>query len=139
MNKLVLSLLAALGLFVSVPAAAQQVSLEVNTPAVTAIRASLKQRHEEMRPHMESGAIGLAKDGRWAMRDATLVPLAARQKVNGLLTAENADWDALAREIANANGHPEWEAEVRNTFAQRRLGKARPGWWVQGASGWEKR
>lgn len=139
MNKLLLSLLAAIGLFLSLPAGAQMTNLEVNTPAVAAIRASLKQRHEEMRPHMESGAIGLAKDGRWVMRDANLVPLAARQKVNGLLTAENADWDALAREIANANGHPEWEAEVRNTFAQRRLGKAHPGWWVQGPSGWEKR
>ncbi|MDD5297943.1 MAG: DUF1318 domain-containing protein [Rhodocyclaceae bacterium] len=139
MNKLILSLLAALGLLATLPAQAQQSNLEVNTPAVAAIRASLKQRHEELRPYLDSGALGIAKDGHVALRDANLVSLSARQKLQGLIAAENADWDGLYREIANANGHPEWEAEVRNTFAQRRMEKAHPGWWVQGPGGWVKK
>ena len=139
MNKLMISLLAAFGLLASSPAAAQQSNLEVNTPAVSALRASLKQRHEEIRPYLDSGAVGIIKDGHLALHDANLVPLAARQKLQGLLTAENADWDALYREIANANGHPEWEGDVKNTFAQRRMEKAQPGWWVQGPGGWVKK
>jgi uncharacterized protein YdbL (DUF1318 family) len=139
MNKLMISLLAALGLLAALPVEAQQGNLEVNTPAVAALRASLKQRHEEIRPYLDSGAVGITKDGHLALRDASLVPLSARQRLQSLLTAENADWNALYREIANANGHPEWEGDVRNTFAQRRMDKAHPGWWVQGPGGWVKK
>ena len=32
-----------------------------------------------------------------------------------------------AGEIARANGKPEWEGEIRNTFAQRWIEKASPG------------
>ena len=82
-----------------------------------------------------SGAVGVARDGSIALRDANAVPLAQRQAVSGLVAAENGDRGALYREIARANGHPEWEAEVRNTFAQRWADKAQGGWFVQGASG----
>jgi len=43
------------------------------------------------------------------------------------------------REIARANGHPEWEAEVRRTFAQRWLERAQPGWWVQQGAAWSRK
>jgi uncharacterized protein YdbL (DUF1318 family) len=52
------------------------------------------------------------------------------------VAAENADRAALYREIARANGHPEWEAEVRKTFAQRWIERAQPGWWVQRGGAW---
>jgi hypothetical protein len=41
----------------------------------------------------------------------------------------------MYREIARANGHPEWEEEIRATFAQRWVQKAAPGWWYQNQSG----
>ena len=41
------------------------------------------------------------------------------QAVQALVAQENGDREVLYREIARANGHPEWEAEVRSTFAQR--------------------
>jgi uncharacterized protein YdbL (DUF1318 family) len=74
------------------------------------------------------------------MRDANAVPLAARQSVNGLIAAENQDRNALYREIARANSHPEWEADIRSTFGQRWIELARSGWWYQGADGgWVKK
>lgn len=114
--------------------------LEVNTPAISAIKASMQARHGKLAPLYASGAVGLTRDGNVALRDASLVPLAERQSVNGAVADENRDRAALYREIARANNHPEWEAEVRNTFAQRWIDKAAGGWWVQNAGGaWVKK
>jgi starvation-inducible outer membrane lipoprotein len=43
------------------------------------------------------------------------------------------------KEIAQANGHQEWQAEIQSTFAGRWIDKAQAGWWVQGAGGWVKK
>lgn len=114
--------------------------LELNTPAVTSIRSSMHARHEQMRPLYASGAIGLTRDGLVAVHDANAIPLKDRQSVNSLVSAENDDRNALYKEIAIANGHPEWEAEVRSTFALRWAQKAPGGWWYQDAGGaWVKK
>ena len=87
-----------------------------------------------------SGAVGIARDGTVALRDANAVPLPQRAAVNGLVGAENTDRTALYREIARANAKPEWEGEIRNTFALRWIEKAAPGWQVQDAQGqWVKK
>lgn len=114
--------------------------LEVNTPAISALKSTMQARHNKLEPHYTSGAVGLTRDGNVAIHDAALVPLAERQGVNGAIADENRDRAALYREIARANGHPEWEAEVRSTFAQRWISKASAGWWVQNGSGaWVKK
>jgi uncharacterized protein YdbL (DUF1318 family) len=74
-----------------------------------------------------------------ALRDANVVPLAARQKVNGLVAAENQDRKALYAEIARANAHLEWEGDIRNTFAQRWIQRAQAGWWIQSGGSWSKK
>lgn len=116
-----------------------QGNLEINTPAISALQQSMQQRHTQLAPLYTSGAVGLTADGNVALRDASSVPMAQRGQVNALVAAENADRAALYREIARANNHPEWEADVRRTFAQRWIERAQPGWWVQGAGGWSKR
>lgn len=138
MNKIVTLLWIVLCAFASATLAAAD--LEVNTPAVAALQSSMQARHNKLLPHYASGAVGLARDGNVAVRDASLVPLAERQSVNGAVADENRDRGALYREIARANNHPEWEAEVRGTFAQRWIDKASSGWWVQNAGGtWSKK
>ena len=113
--------------------------LEVNTPAINAIKQSMQARHTQLAAHYASGAVGLTADGMVALRDAGAVPLAQRQAVNALVAAENSDRNALYAEIANANGHPEWQAEIRSTFAQRWIQRAQPGWWVQGSGSWKQK
>lgn len=114
--------------------------IEVNTPAVAKLKESLRQRHGELKPYYDSGAIGLTRDGTIALRDANAVPLAERQKLNGLVNASNQDRGALYREIATANNHPEWERDIRATFAERWISKAPAGWWVQDSQGaWTKK
>lgn len=112
-----------------------QGNLEINTPAIAALRGAMQQRHGQLAPFYASGAVGVARDGTIQVRDANAVPLAQRQQVSGLVAAENNDRAALYREIARANGHSEWEADVRNTFAQRWTERAQSGWYVQNASG----
>jgi uncharacterized protein YdbL (DUF1318 family) len=120
---------------VAAAAALAQGNLEVDTPAISALKGAMQARHGQLAPHYASGAVGVARDGMIALRDANAVPLASRQQVSGLVAAENTDRTALYREIARANAHPEWEAEVRSTFAQRWSDKAQPGWYVQNAAG----
>lgn len=115
------------------------VDFEINTPAVSALRQSLRERFHDLRPYLDSGAVGLTADGLVAVRDASAVPLAQRQAVNALVAEQNRDRNALYAEIANANGHPEWQAEIRNTFAQRWMQRARPGWWVQSGGAWQQK
>lgn len=113
--------------------------LEVNTPGVNAIKNSMQARHAQLAGYYANGAVGLSMDGMIELRDAGSVPLAARQTVNALVAAENQDRSALYAEIANANGHPEWQAEIRSTFAQRWIQRAQRGWWVMSNNGWTQK
>jgi uncharacterized protein len=112
-----------------------QADLEINTPAIAALTASMEQRHAQLAPLYASGAVGYTRDGNVGVRDAKLIALPQRQAVNQALAAENADRAKLYREIARANNHPEWEADVRATFAQRWIAKAPGGWYYQDSSG----
>lgn len=112
-----------------------QANLEINTPAIAALQQSMQRRYAELKPFLDSGAVGLTRDGNVALRDANLVPLPQRQQVNALLAADNADRAALYREVARANSHPEWEQDIRNTFAQRWIERAPAGWYYQTAAG----
>jgi uncharacterized protein YdbL (DUF1318 family) len=112
-----------------------QANLEINTPAIAALQTSMQQRHAQLAGFYASGAVGLTRDGNIALRDANAVPLPQRQQVNSLIAAENQDRAALYREIARANGRPEWENDIRATFAQRWIQKAQPGWYYQNAGG----
>lgn len=120
--------------------AVAQANLEINTPAINNLKKAMAERHAQLSPHYLSGAIGIARDGGITLANANAVPLPQRAGVGGLIAAENADRSALYREIARANGKPEWEAEIRSTFGERWIEKAQPGWNVQNAAGqWVKK
>jgi uncharacterized protein len=113
--------------------------LEVNTPAISALKASMHGRHSQLGPFYDSGAIGLTKDGMIAVKDATALPLKDRGGLNSLVSAENADRAKLYKEIATGNGHPEWQGDIQNTFAGRWIDKAQSGWFYQSGGGWVKK
>jgi uncharacterized protein YdbL (DUF1318 family) len=117
-----------------------QANLDIDTPAIRNLTGSMQQRHAQLMPHYASGAVGVTRDGLVALRDAGAVPLAQRAQVNALVGSENQDRVALYREIARANGHPEWESDIRAKFGERWVAKAQSGWWVQDATGaWKKK
>ncbi|MDZ7809654.1 MAG: YdbL family protein [Arhodomonas sp.] len=119
-----------------IPAAhAQEPRIDISSPAIKRLTASMEQRHRRLQPHYESGAIGLTRDALIEVRDLGSVPLAQRGEVRQLVAAENNDRNALYREIAVANEHPEWEDQIRDVFAERWIGNARPGWYSQNEAG----
>ena len=134
------SILSLLVLMIAANTAWAQANLDINTPGVTAITNSMKARNAQLQPAYQSGAVGFAKDGNVAVRDASALPLKDRAAIAGLVAQENQDRAALYKEIAKANGHPEWEGDIRTTFAQRYIQKAPAGFYVQDGNGnWVKK
>lgn len=122
--------------FIIPPAHAQDVDLNINTPAIKAIQGRMKARFDgAMKPFFDSGSIGFTNDGMVAVRDLASVALPQRSKVNKLVSEDNRDREAVYKEIAVANGHPEWEPKVRSAFAERWIANARSGWYYQSADG----
>lgn len=118
-----------------VPVAVAQPNIDVSSPSIREITASLERRYRQLEPLYASGAVGLTGDGLVALRDPSAVPLAQRRDANQLVADENRDRKALYREVAVVNGHPEWEGQIRETFARRWIANARSGWWHQDAGG----
>lgn len=119
-----------------VPAAAAQTpDLRVETPTTSRLRASMRARNAALAPHFRSGAIGFGNDGLVAVRDLSEVPLRDRSEVQRLVREENADRSALYREIARANDRPDWEQNIRETFARVWVEEAPSGYWYQDRGG----
>ena len=139
-------LLAAVGqaLYVLVPPANAQdadAALNVSSPAVTRIKQSMGARFGELEKFFASGAIGLTKDGMVDVRDLNAVALPDRATVKRLVSEDNADRAQLYAEIAKASNHPEWEADIKKSFAKRWVATgAKPGWYYQGDDGsWKQK
>jgi uncharacterized protein YdbL (DUF1318 family) len=123
-----------------IPVAHAEADLSVNTPAIRQLQADMEKRHKELAPYYISGAVGMTRNGEISVRDQKLVPLQDRNQVKKLVARENQDRSALYAEIARANGHPEWEADIRQTFARRWVSNAPGGWWYQEAGGgWKQK
>jgi uncharacterized protein YdbL (DUF1318 family) len=122
-------------------ASAQQANIDIQTPQIQAIQSRMRQRFSgTLSRYFASSAAGFTRDGLVAVRDASSVPLAERAGLNQAVADENRDRQAVYREIAVANGHPEWEAQIRATFAKEWIQKARAGWYYQDASGaWKQK
>jgi uncharacterized protein YdbL (DUF1318 family) len=126
--------------FVIPTANAQAADLNIATPVVRQLTQSMEARHAQLKKLYDSGAVGLTRDGLVEIRDQNLIPLPERNAARKLVADENADRSGLYREIATANGHPEWETDIRTTFAQRWSQKASPGWYYQDAAGaWKQK
>ncbi len=123
----VMSLLAA-------PAIAEA-NIKIDTPVIRRLRRSLKQRHVQLRPYYQSGALGLTQKGLVNVRNLGAVPLKERSRLKKLVADENNDRNALYKEIARANGHPEWKEDIRQTFARVWINEAKRNVWYQDSKG----
>lgn len=123
------------------PAMAQdQPDFNIQTPAIQAIQARMEQRFDsQLRPHFDSGALGFGSDGLIVVRDPAALALKDRVPVNNAVADENRDRKAVYREIAVANGHPEWEGQIRSVFARQWISSAKSGWWYQQGGAWKQK
>jgi len=117
-----------------------QPDISIKTPAIQAIQARMADRFQNsLQAHFDSGALGFGSDGLVAIRDATKVELKDRVAVKEAVAEDNRDRKALYRELAVANGHPEWEAQLRDTWAKEWIAKAHKGWWYQDGGAWKQK
>ncbi|HPA02663.1 MAG TPA: YdbL family protein [Chiayiivirga sp.] len=132
--------MALLSFFIS-SAHAQTPDITIRTPAIQAIQARMADRFQsQLAAHFDSGALGFGRDGLVVVRDAGSLGLKDRAAVNQAVADDNRDRAAVYREIAVANGHPEWEQQIRETFARQWVSSARGGWWYQDAGGaWKQK
>ena len=119
---------------------AAQADINIDTASIRAIRGAMAQRQSQLAAFYRAGAVGFDNRGTVAVRDLGAVSLRDRNRVNKLVADENADRNRLYREIAQANGHPEWEEDVRKTFARVWVEEAPSGYWYQdGGGAWRQR
>ncbi|NKB38850.1 MAG: DUF1318 domain-containing protein [Gammaproteobacteria bacterium] len=124
-----------------IPAAqAQQADINISTPGINKLKSLMKTHHQSLSPYYSSGAVGMESNGLIVVRDAKTIALKERNKVKKLVADENRDRTQLYEEIASANGHPEWETDIRQIFARRWIALAPKGWWYKDAGGkWQKK
>jgi uncharacterized protein YdbL (DUF1318 family) len=112
----------------------------VQSASVMSIRKSLAERHLILKEHFQSGAIGFSHDGLIAVREPGSLTQDTRHRVELLVVEDNRDRDTLYREIARANGRPDWELQFKAVFAARWIDRAPVGWYHREADGrWLKK
>lgn len=127
--------------FSLVSSAYAQQETEVSTPAIRALKESLKQRFPAIEPFFEKGAIGEANDGFIQIRDESALSLKEKADLRNLVKNENADRKNLYAEVGSAlNIDPSQIPRIQKIFAESWIKNARPGWWIQEENGqWKKK
>jgi len=119
---------------------AETPDISIKTPAIQAIQARMATRFDaHLREGFDAGALGFASDGTIVVRDASKLALKDRVAVNSAVADDNRDRNAVYREVAVANGHPEWESQIRQVFARQWIDSARSGWWYQSGGAWKQK
>ncbi|MCC8362025.1 YdbL family protein [Lysobacter sp. A6] len=118
-----------------------QPDITIKTPAIQAIQARMASRFDAtLRKGFDMGALGFSKDGLVVLRDPGSLELKDRVGMQKAVADDNRDRAAVYKEIAVANGHPDWEKNIRTVFAKQWVDSARGGWWYQDASGaWKQK
>jgi uncharacterized protein YdbL (DUF1318 family) len=114
--------------------------ITIKTPAIQAIQARMEARfNASLRAGFDSGALGFTSDGLVVVRDAGKLGLKDRVAINQAVADDNRDRKAVYREVAVANGHSEWESQIRSVFAKQWIASARSGWWYQDGGSWRQK
>ncbi|MBI2194636.1 MAG: DUF1318 domain-containing protein [Planctomycetes bacterium] len=117
------------------------VDLNVSTPGIRKKVESRKARYTELKPYLDSGALGEGKDGLIVLRALQGVSGAEKVKVNRLVQAENQDRQELFEEVAKANNIDRGNlGRVIRPFAEAIRGQMEKGQWYQEEDGsWKQR
>ncbi|HWH77414.1 MAG TPA: YdbL family protein [Candidatus Binatus sp.] len=120
---------------------AQETDINVSNPAIRALKDSIRERSNAIKPFMDRGNIGIGQDGLLVVRGTDGLNLKERADSKQLVDAENRDRENLYAEIAKANGiQKDSIPRIKVIFAKSWLDQARPGWWLQDTQGnWKKK
>lgn len=118
-----------------------QIDIEVSTPAIRAIKDSMKQRFPQLQPFYDKGAIGENNTGFLENRDLGNLGLKEKADLSRLVEQENKDRKDLYAEIMKANKFgADALPRIQKLFANSWRDNSQAGWWIQKDSGdWEKK
>jgi uncharacterized protein len=118
-----------------------EMNLDVSSPEIRAITASMQNRFGQLERFFDAGVVGLTADGLIDIRDISAAALPDRALIKRLVAEDNADRNALYDAIARKNERPEWAPDIRRIFAQRWVERgAKPGWYFKDLDGnWKQR
>ncbi len=124
----------------SAPVLAADVEFVVESAAVVAIKKSLSVRYLQLTPGFQDGVVGFTHDGLIALRETRTLSKDQRAELELLIAEDNKDRSAMYREIARANGRPDWENRFKFVFAERWIKRAPMGWYYRESGGtWVKK
>ena len=118
-----------------------QIDIEVTTPAIRALKDSIKARFPQLRPFYDKGNVGESNTGFLENRDLGNMSLKEKADLSRLIEQENKDRKDLYAEIMKANKFgPDVLPQIQKIFANSWRDKSQSGWWIQKDSGeWEKK
>jgi uncharacterized protein len=123
-------------MFSLVPAAYAQEATSVSTPAIRALKESMKSRFAALKPYFDAGNIGESNKGFVEVRDEAGLALQAKAALRNLVKDENGDRTKLYGEVAKAlNIEASQVDKIQKIFAEEWAKSAAAGWWVQNAAG----
>lgn len=118
-----------------------QINIEVTTPAIRALKDSIKARFPQLKPFYDKGNVGESNTGFLENRDLGNMSLKEKADLSRLIEQENKDRKDLYAEIMKANKFgPDVLPQIQKIFANSWRDKSQSGWWIQKDSGeWEKK
>ncbi|HLA00185.1 MAG TPA: DUF1318 domain-containing protein [Thermodesulfovibrionales bacterium] len=118
-----------------------QIDIEVTTPAIRALKDSIKARFPQLRPFYDKGNVGESNTGFLENRDLGNMSLKEKADLSRLIEQENKDRKDLYAEIMKANKFgPDVLPQIQKIFANSWRDKSQSGWWIQKDSGeWDKK
>lgn len=127
--------------FSLVPAAYAQQETTVSTPAIRALKDSMRARFASLKPFFDAGNIGESNKGLLEVRDEAGLNLQAKAALRNLVKDENSDRTQLYAEVAKAlNIETSQIEKIQKIFAAEWEKSAAAGWWVQQEGGnWVKK
>lgn len=127
--------------FSLVPVAYAQEATSVSTPAIRALKESMKNRFASLKPYFDAGNIGETNKGMLDVRDEAGLNLQAKAALRNVVKDENGDRTKLYAEVAKALAIEASQIEkIQKIFAAEWEKSAAAGWWVQKEDGaWVKK
>ncbi len=118
-----------------------QIDIEVTTPAIRALKDSIKARFPQLKPFYDKGNVGESNTGFLENRDLGKMSLKEKADLSRLIEQENKDRKDLYVEIMKANKFgSDVLPQIQKIFANSWRDKSQSGWWIQKDSGeWEKK
>jgi uncharacterized protein YdbL (DUF1318 family) len=125
--------------FGTASAYAAEIDLKVDSPLVRAATASRKQRYPQIKPYLDSGALGEGKNALLVVRSVEGLDPRTRVALNQLVAAENKDRNDLFKEISRLNNLSELD-KVQAAFAAAIRSEMESGQWFEDDQGeWKQK